>query len=255
MTNLMNANLYRLKKSKCFWILLIIMFLLGIYFYINYNGFHPERCVNCTNELGSVLFLFLESTWMILPIFTTTFLAPVHQNGIIKNMIVIGHKRSHIYLVNLITNIFVSILFSLAFVLGAVLMGIIMVSEITIPMETLSFYIIDSIFLSISYASLYTFVGMLFDKISSISISFIVVIWGMIVCSNLIMKLQYMSDISHSSHLLYEMILSSIPVGQSFLINNFVGNAKVLWLYSLVFIGMINYLGILYMNKKEWKSF
>ncbi len=250
MTNLMYANWYRLKKSKCFWILLSIMFLLGIYFYINYNGFHPERCVNCTNELGSVLFLFLESTWIILPIFTTTFLAPFHQNGIIKNMIVIGHKRSHIYLVNLVTNTVVSILFSLAFVIGAVLIGFIMVPEITIPIDTLSFYIIDSIFLSISYASLFTFIGMLFDKISSISISFIVVIWGMIVCSNLIMK--YTSDISSSFHLLYEVVLSSIPIGQSFLINNFVGNYQVLWLNSLAFIGIINYLGILYMNRKSF---
>ena len=249
MTNLMNANLYRLKKSKCFWILLSIMFLLGIYFYINYNGFHPERCVNCTNELGSVLFLFLESTWIILPIFTTAFMAPFTQNGIIKNMIVIGHKRSHIYLVNLVTNTLVSILFSLAFVIGAVLMGFIMVPEITIPIETLSFYIIDSIFLSISYASLFTFIGMLFDKISSISISFIVVIWGMIVCSNLIMK--YTSDLSNSFHFLYEIILSSIPVGQSFLMNHFAGNAQVLWLYSFAFIGIINYLGIRYMNKRE----
>ena len=252
MTNLINANLYRLKKSKCFWILLSIMFLLGIYFYINYNGFHPERCVNCTNELGNVLFLFLESTWIILPIFTTTFMAPLIQKGIIKNMIVVGHKRSHIYLVNLVTNTFVSILFSLAFVLGAIFMGFLMVPEITIPMETLSFYIFDSIFLSISYASLFTFIGMLFDKISSISISFIVVIWGLIACSNLIMKLQYMSDISHSICLLYEILLSSIPIGQSFLINNFMGNARALWMYSLIFIILINYLGILYMNRKSF---
>ena len=250
MTNLMNANWYRLKKSKCFWILLSIMFLLGIYFYINYNGFHPERCVNCTNELGSVLFLFLESTWIILPIFTTMFLAPFHQNGIIKNMIVIGHKRSHIYLTNIVTNTLVSILFSLAVILGSLLMGFIMVPEITIPVETLSFYIIDSLFLSISYASLFTFIGMLFDKISSISISFIVVIWGMIICSNLIMR--YTSDISSSLHLLYEIILSCIPVGQSFLINHFVGNAQVLWFYSLVFIGIINYLGIFYINRKSF---
>ena len=102
--------------------------------------------------------------------------------------------------------------------------------------------------LSISYASLFNFIGMLFDKISSISISFITVIWGLITCSNIMGKFMTCDNKMKN---IYEFILSSIPIGQGFLINNLTDNYNFLWVYSLIFIMIINYLGLVFINKKK----
>ncbi len=249
MIKILSANMYRLKKSKCFWIILGISFLLGGYIYINYNGLHPERCVNCDNQLGSVLFQFLSNGWFILPIFTNIFMIPLYSNGIIKNMVIIGHKRSNIYIANLITINIVNLLFSCSFILGTLLVGTILVPDITTPLNKLLFLIFDSILLSISYASLFNFIGMIFDKIASVSVSFTTVIWGLITCSNIMGK--YSGCTNTFLRNIYEFILCSIPIGQSYLINDAADNYKVLWIYSLVFIIIINYLGLFIIKKKK----
>lgn len=56
MIKLLNANFYRLKKSITFWVLLLIMGLMAMFLYINYNGVNPSSCAGCTNELGNVFF-------------------------------------------------------------------------------------------------------------------------------------------------------------------------------------------------------
>lgn len=248
MTKLLHANFYRLRKSKCFWILLVIMFLLGIYFYINYNGFHPERCVNCSNPLGSVLFCFLGSTWITLPIFTSFFMKPLYGNGIIKNMVIIGHKRKDIYLANLITIVIVNLLFSLIFVLGTILTGVLLVPDIDISLNKLLFLIFDAVLLSISYASLFNFIGMSFGGAST-SMAFIVTVWGMIISSSVMGK--YMAGVNVRLNNFYEFVLSAIPIGQGLLILDLTDSYKFLWIYSLVFIMVINYLGLFIINRKE----
>ena len=174
---------------------------------------------------------------------------PLYGNGILKNMIIIGHKRNHIYLANLITINFVNLLFSCSFILGTVLISIFLVPDITIPINKLLFLIVDSIFLNMSYASLFNFIAMSFDKISSISASFITVIWGFITCSNIIGK--YMACENRKLHSIYEFVLSSIPIGQGFLIINLTDNYQFLWFYSLLFIIIINFLGLTVINKKN----
>ncbi len=249
MTKLIHANFYRLKKSKCFWFLLVLMFLSGIYIYLNFNGFHPERCVNCSNELGSVLFQFGVASYIILPIFTTIFMSPLYGNGIIKNMIIVGHKRTDIYLSNLFTIIIVNLIFALFFLLGTILTSLIFISDITIPINKLIFLIIDLFFLIISYASLFNFIALSFNKISNITVSFITVIWGIITCSNIIGK--YETCTSNNLCNIYEFILKVLPIGQGFLISNLTDNYKFLSIYSLIFIFIINYLGIFIINKKQ----
>lgn len=250
MIKLMYANLYRLKKNICFYILLVIAFMLGIYFYINYNGLSPNGCVNCVNQLGNVLFLFLQMGWILLPIFTNNFMRPLYNNGIIKNMIIMGHKRKNIYFANLFTTIIESVILSFMFILGTVLTSLYFISDITIPNEELLFLIFDSILLSISYASLFTFISMSFTKVASTSLSFMIVIWGIIIPSNIFSNYN-MPNISSKLHQVYEIILSFLPSGQMLLITNLAGVYKYLWLYSIIFIIITTYLGIMIINKKE----
>ena len=86
MIKLLNANFYRLKKSIIFWVLLLIMGLMGFFLYINYNGINSS-CVDCSNQLGIVFFGFSSLNWLILPIFISIFIGSDYSNGAIKNII------------------------------------------------------------------------------------------------------------------------------------------------------------------------
>lgn len=249
MTKLLDANFFRLKRSICFWIILFLMFFHGIYIYINYNGLHPFQCGNCSNELGSVLFHFLIGSFFVLPIFTTIFMKPLYGDGIIKNMVIIGHKRENIYMANLITTIIVNLLFCFSFALGTILTGLVLVNNITVPLDKLIFLFFDAVILSVSYASLFNFISLSFDK-NAACVSFIVVIWSFIISSNIFSR--YRNILDSRLHNIYEFILSIIPIGQGLLINDYAGNYKLLWLYSLVFIVIINYLGLFIIKKKKF---
>ena len=186
MSKLLNANFYRLKKNVCFWIIIIIMSLLGVYLYINYNGFNPSGCVNCVNQLGSVFFGYISFNFLVLPIFTSLFIGSEYSDGLIKNKIINGHKRTSIYLSNLFISIIVSFIYSIAYMIFAVIIGLLLKNDITISLHKFIFLLFDTILLNIAISSLFTFVSMsVSNKARSSIISLVIVIWSMIICSNL----------------------------------------------------------------------
>ena len=121
MFKLISANLYRLRRSKTFYILGWLIFLIGIYSYINTNGFRPLACVNCPNQLGSVIFMHNYVGFLFLPIFLGFFFNAFYRHGTVKNQIITGHSRPNIYLANLLTSILVNIIFSFFYLSGVLL--------------------------------------------------------------------------------------------------------------------------------------
>lgn len=248
MIKLLNANFYRLKKSIIFWVLLLIMGLMGFFLYINYNGINSS-CVDCSNQLGIVFFGFSSLNWLILPIFISIFIGSDYSNGAIKNKIISGHKRSNIYLANLLTSIIVSMVYSVIYIISAIIIGLILESDITISINKFIFLLFDSFLLNIVISSLFTFICMsTSSKSISAIISLIVVIWTIIITSNVMSKILDAAGIVKS---IYKFILNVMPYGQATQILNLNENYNILWLYSIVLIFIINLYGIIFIKKKE----
>lgn len=248
MNKLLNANFYRLKKSRCFWTLFIIIGLLGIYMYINNNGLNPKTCVNCENELGEVFFSFLPWNWIIMPIFISIFAGNDFTDGTIKNKIIVGHSRLSIYLSNLLVNIIVSFIYSAIYIITIVITSLILKYSITIPTNKFIDLLINSIFLNISFSAIFTFISMICTGKSSGTISLVVVIWSIIITTGLLSKLSSATGIYKT---LYECILKLIPYGQAIQINDLTNNYGDFLIYSIALIIIFNFYGIILFDKKE----
>ena len=249
MSKLLNANFYRLKKSYCFWILLILMAFLGCYMYINNSGFHPERCVNCNNQFGDIFFSYLTLNWILIPIFTSLFIGTEYSDGTIKNKIISGHKRSNIYFSNLITSIIVSFVYSIIYVIFALITSLMLKYSMTIPISKFTELLITYILLNIVFSSLFTLISMtVSNKATASIVSLITVIWSMMIASNLYGKLP---SVGENTKMIYETILKIIPFGQAFQIANLTDNYDDFWLFSMVLIIIFNFYGIIMINKKQ----
>jgi len=262
MIKLLNANFYRLKKSMCFWILMIVMAFLGIYIYDNYNSLN---CVGCDyNRLGEVIFVFAGFICILLPIFITLFIGTEYSDGGIRNKIIKGHTRTNIYLANLLTCIIVSIIYSIIYIIFSSIMGLIWGNHIAIPQDIFLVLILDVIMLNIFTSSLFTFITMsLSNKTSASIISFATVVWSLMISSNLSSKISQSTGIFKT---IYQFFLNIIPYGQAYQIMD-CANAmhegasiniidptnqyQTLWLFSLCFIIIINFYGIMIINKKQ----
>ena len=248
MNKLLNANFYRLKKSHCFWTLFIIISLLGIYMYINNNGFNPETCVNCENELGKVFFSFLPWNWIIMPIFISIFTGNDFTDGTVKNKIIVGHSRLSIYLSNLLVNIMVGFIYSAIYIIITVITSLILKYSITIPTNKFIDLLIISIFLNISLSAIFTFISMICSGKSSGTISLVVVIWSIIITTGILGKLSSATGIYKT---LYECILKLIPFAQAIQINELTNNYGDFLIYSIVLIIIFNFYGIILFDRKE----
>ena len=249
MIKLLNANFYRLKKSAVFWILLSIMGLMGIFLYINYNGLNPSSCVDCNNQLGVVFFGFNSLNWLMLPIFISIFIGTEYSDGVIKNKIINGHKRSDIYISNLLISILVSFIYSLIYIIFVIIVSLVLESDINISINKFIFLLFDSFLLNIVISSLFTFVCMsTSNKSISGIISLIIVIWTIIITSNIMSKI---SDATGIIKIVYDFIINVLPYGQATQILNLNENYQILWLYSIILIFLINLYGIILIKKKE----
>lgn len=262
MIKLLNSNFYRLKKNKCFWILLIVMAFLGMYIYDNYN---PINCVDCNyNRLGEVIFVFTGFICLLLPIFISLFIGTEYSDGGIKNKIIKGHTRTNIYISNLLTCIIVSFIYSIIFIIFTNLMGLIWGNHIAIPLDIFLILILDSVLLNIFTSSLFTFISLsLSNKTSSSIISFSTVIWSVMISTNLSSKISQSTGISKTIN---QFFLNIIPYGQAYQIME-CANAihkgmsintidptnqyQIIWVFSLCLITIINFYGIMIINKKE----
>lgn len=249
MIKLLNANLYRLKKNKSFWIILILMYIIGTWLYINYNSTDPETCVNCSNALGDVFFGYSPFINILLPIFICLFIGTEYSDGVLKNKIIIGHKRTNIYLSNLITSIIVSTIYTLVYIISVLIIGSILSNDITIQINKFIYLLFDSLFLNILTSSLFTFISIsIANKASSLSISLSIVVWSIIITTNILGKIHQAIGIELK---IYNFILNIIPYAQGVQILNLTENYQPLWIYSSILSLFINLCGIIIINKKE----
>ena len=244
MIKLLNANFFRLKKSITFWTLLLFMCLMGILFYINYNGINPSTCESCTNELGIVFFGYVPLNWLILPIFISIFFGAEYSDGTLKNKIINGHKRSNIYISNFLTSTLISLIYSTAYIMFVIIIGLILEDDITISVGKFIFLLFDSFLLDLAMSSLFTFICMsLSSKSTSGIISLIVVIWSIIITSNIIGKISNATGIIKN---IYYVIINIIPYGQAIQILNLNDGYKTLWIFFCNFNNCYKFIWYIY---------
>lgn len=121
MIKLLNANLYRLRKSKFFYFLIatfIVLFIFNTFkLYSSYsnikgNDYTEKLVVSNIQYIGFFIALFI-----------TLFVGEDYAYGTIRNKIIVGNKRSSIYFSNLIITFVVCILLEFAYIIFSIIIG------------------------------------------------------------------------------------------------------------------------------------
>ena len=180
MYKLLKANFFRLLKNKIFWGIVIITILIASF--ILFNTILNQQ--GETKEgIDNILVMYIHFIGIFIAIFTSLFVGTEYSDGALRNKIVIGHSRKHIYLANLITSIVVGICIELIYMLVIMIVGIPTLGTLQMTTEKFLFIVLDIIFIIIAYASIFTCVTLLCSDITVSTVTCIILVLVMLVVS------------------------------------------------------------------------
>lgn len=282
MSRLLTSTFFRMLKKIVFWILLICMFIYGVYSASNFAseasaGFAIDGCV----------FDFVPFMGLVAAIFISLFVGSEYSDGTIRNKLVVGHSRMQIYLANLIACSLACVLISLAYVAGVIVVSSSKGGELLTETSIIAMCLICSLFLSIAFTSIMIMLAILnTNKAGNVVVSMILVLIMLVSSSYIYQRLgepetydNYVSvnevgiptQVEQSPNPLYidgtpravlEVVNDLLPSGQAMqladafdsegIANKDIENASYRWLgYSILVIVVTSSLGIALFRKKE----
>lgn len=276
MNKLLSANFARLKKSKAFWICMLLMFLSGVFFSFYYskltgNGYPvslDNMFFNCMVYFG----VFAAS-------FISLFVGTEYSDGTIRNKLAVGHTRVAIYLSNAIVSAVACLFMGLSYMTASVMFGIPLVGSFRSDSRVVAFYLFLAVLLILAFSAIFTMLALLIQNKAVVAmvslIGFFICFFAMGFINSMLSEPEvypeyvYIDDegnvvveeempnpnyVPKEKRAFYEFLYDFLPTGQSMQIVNM--NASRVWrlpLYSLLIIGMTNVGGVLFFGKKDLK--
>lgn len=116
MRKLLAADQSRLLKTKIFWFTALFAF--GFELYAVLQGGKVDSISNLGRDLDYYYFQPMPFFGLVISVFIAMFLGTEYSDGTMRNKLIVGHKRSDIYLSNLFTCFVGVLLVILAWLLG-----------------------------------------------------------------------------------------------------------------------------------------
>lgn len=274
MIKLLNAGFTRLRKNRLFWLLTLFSIVSALF--MIYTQCSDLKRYGTALEVEQLMVNYSTIIGIVIAIFTSLFLGVEYSDGAIRNKISIGHKRTNIYLSNLII-VTITSLFSYILFLGIIaVVGIPLFGSITIPISRL-LMLLGCIFVTIiAYSSIFTFIAMIISNKTITAIVCIMLSFGMMMvaltCFNILEAPKTIQEAtmvngetkieelpnpkypSDSKKKVCQTILDINPAGQMYQIaSRSSANLKILPLYSLGILVIFTGAGLVLFRKKELK--
>ena len=227
MNKLLSANFFRLRKNKCFRGSLAFMFVIGIASpLLRYRDMKQSGYIN---NLDNGFFMCALFIGIILAVFCSLFIGTEHNDGTIRNKIIVGQKRETIYLSNMVTCSIIAITMCIVFFVPYLSVGIPLLGFFVADMKMIVMIGITVLVLSVTFASLFTLVAMLSQNKAIIAVACI-----------LFSIVQFIYDVN--------------PGGQAIQCSTMqVVNLTRLPIYSLVIVILTTGAGVWIFKKKDLK--
>lgn len=159
MSKLLSAAFIRLRKEKSVWISLIFMFAAGIFFPVmRYMDMQKSGNINNIDNGFFACALFIG---IVMAVFCSLFIGTEYSDGTIRNKVIIGHKRTSIYLSNLIVDAMVSLVLCLVFFIPYLCIGIPLLGFFEMNLQFVLLFALAVFVLAIAFASIFTLISML----------------------------------------------------------------------------------------------
>ena len=256
MIKLLNAGFTRLRKNKLFWILAI--FSIGLALLMIYSRYSDMKNFGDTVEVEQLIFNYSTSIGIVIAIFTSLFLGVEYSDGVIRNKVSIGHKRTNIYLSNLIITSITSLFSYILFMLIIIALGIPLFGKITLSISSFIMLISCILIMIISTSSIFTFIAM-FALTNMNTLQAPKFIETASITNQETNEFEMKQEPnpkypSETKKKVCQILLDINPAGQGFQIaDGYIANTKVLPLYSLGIIVVFTGAGLVLFKKKELK--
>lgn len=163
MTKLIRANIYKLIKSKIFYVSVIFTALFSAYICaVNYSMSIQESEYRLyINDSFFTMYMILP---FVLSIFSSLFTGAEYGNGALRNKIACGHTRGSIYFSNLILNIIFTLFLAIIHTAITLPINIILFEELSIKTGEFIILIINAIILTLFLTALFTAISLNFQN-------------------------------------------------------------------------------------------
>ena len=160
MRKLLSADFYRLGRDKAFWTgaLAMLAYTVGAMLGNCHQAMEDVE-LGFPYALETFYFVYAFPIGLLISVFTSLFLGSEYSDGTIRNKLVVGHKRSDVYLSKLFANIAFSLILLFFGLLGG-LCGIPFLGLWKVG-NMIWVYLLVSVFFTVSYAAVFTLTGML----------------------------------------------------------------------------------------------
>lgn len=242
MRKLLSANLSRLWLNQAFWVSVIVMTMFEIIYCLLLQNQGPM-------PMDYVLFLSLQAIGVLASVFWSLFLGTEYSDGTIRNKLIVGHKRSDIYLANFFTGIIAVTIVSFAGVLTGGIFGAIAFAAPHYRIDQIALAGLIGWLASVAYMAIFNLVGMLSSSKAKTAIISILTAFLLIFIGLLVYTLA-----SDSPSLVYQFFFDFNPFGQTAQAMTIVIRAPWrLAAYSLSLTLTLTALGLYLFSKKDLK--
>ena len=184
MSDLMRANLFRLRRDKVFWACGAALLLLSMAVVL--NGARQYRTMAAEGylvELAGYLFQPAPAIGVFTAVFTGLFLGADHSEGALRNRLIVGHSRERVYLSELGLSLTAALALAAAWLVGG---GVPVLFHRELwglePGATL-LLILVALGSTLALASVLTVVGILAEKRSTAAVATILLTMGLLMFS------------------------------------------------------------------------
>lgn len=275
MRKLLSANFSRLWKNKIFWLAVAYMSLGSVFFsYLNY--INSMKYSNNQIYVEDLLFNLLPMLSFVCVFFISLYLGTEFDDNTIRNKIIVGHTRTHVFFAEYVTCMVASILLAAAMLLFSGVSGYVFFHEFLLDWKTLTYMVLCSILLAAVFSAMCVGIGMnIHSKASSVVASLLfmfailflasycgnalsaepqtysyvaVTVDGVQFC-DLIDNPEYVSGFKRT---VYQFIYDLLPTGQSIQLNNMEFENAARWpVLSAVMLAVSTAAGFIPFRKRD----
>lgn len=184
MNRLLSSGFCRMFKSKLFWILNALCAAYGILMRVTI--IHDEKYSGSKLPLDITFFTIAVFIGIAIAVFASIFIGTDYSDGTIRNKIAAGHKKSVIYLSNLIIISVSGIIFLAFYCLTSFLSGVIMHRWFSGEVLSLLGTGFTCIMMIIAYSSIFVFTAMLCQNRSSSAVICLLTAFSLLFASMII---------------------------------------------------------------------
>jgi len=208
MYKLLSADLRRLWINKAFWITVILMACVECVFYLLLSGQGPI-------QMDFILFIPLQCIGILTSVFFSLFLGTEYSDGTIRNKLIVGHKRSCIYVASFITGIIAVTIIYLAGVLAGSILGILLYAPPNHSIGQITLAGVIGWLACVSYISIFNLVGMLSSSKARTSIICILTAFILMLAGLILYSLAGQDVLTGSAKVICQFLYEFNPFGQT----------------------------------------